>query len=359
MIEEKRFDFWWWDVWFFFFPLSFFRAHPGVARRWAILGRFHSQRKPNRGCCSTRGKSQAASLGVYACVCRASDGCENESELSRHFFPLCSPFSRGGAVHAWRVHPTAPFPLPTPASQPTPNLLTKFPLWRFWVGTVLCNWSLWALSTHSTVGWTERPLRRQLLGHPGQAGRSGRRRWEGWRPCCRNALTPPLRLKPSPPLPPLLSRTPLVGAQSARQWKYTAGRPFCDVFAHKATWFKKEKERNSSNRVRNPEGQQQPIFTWLLKETLHFMKRAAIFWHTVVVWTAVVFLCHLFIFFPQQSVKDKDTHSFNDMWTLCTENKWLPPIKLNWWKSPAVFRIQASVLVGAAWFWIRLLHSLD
>lgn len=76
----------------------------------------------------------------------------------------------GGAMHDGYIHQR-------PASQPTPNLLTEFPLWGFWVGTILCNWSLWAPSTHSTVGWTESPQRRQLLGHPGQAGRSGRRWW--------------------------------------------------------------------------------------------------------------------------------------------------------------------------------------
>lgn len=38
------------------------------------------------------------------------------------------------------------------------------------------------------------------------------------------------------------------------------------------------------------------------------MKRAVIFWHTLVVWTAVVFF--------QFAGKDKDMQSLNDVWTL-------------------------------------------
>lgn len=61
-----------------------------------------------------------------------------------------------------------------PDGIPQRPTITTSPLW-FWVGTGLGNWSLWALQAYPTVGWTESPLRRQLLGHPRQAERQGER----------------------------------------------------------------------------------------------------------------------------------------------------------------------------------------
>ncbi len=61
-----------------------------------------------------------------------------------------------------------------PDAIPQSPTITMSPLW-FRVGTGLGNWSLWALKAHPTVGWTESPLRRQLLGHLRQAERKGGR----------------------------------------------------------------------------------------------------------------------------------------------------------------------------------------
>lgn len=72
---------------------------------------------------------------------------------------------------AWWVPPSSPNSLPKAST------FTAFPL-RFGVGTGLGNWSLWAPSTHTTAGWTESLLRRQLLGHP-ETGWENREKREG------------------------------------------------------------------------------------------------------------------------------------------------------------------------------------
>lgn len=167
MFEEERFDFWWW----YFFSSLFSLLHSGFARRWTILVGFHSQRKPKWGCCLTRGKSQATCSGVYACVRRASDGYENESYLSQRFLPSVFTVLWAGAMHDGCIY--QPLRLPT---NPKPS--HRIPLCG---GSGLVPFSVidpfGPFSTHSTVSWTESPLRRQLLGHSGQAGRSGRRGW--------------------------------------------------------------------------------------------------------------------------------------------------------------------------------------
>lgn len=346
LFEEERFDFWWTHVDPFLYPRSL-EVRAGVRfRPVSIL-----QENPNWGCCLTQGDSPTAlclssctSPRTFTLLCVVSATVMKMNPTSRGFSLLLSVFTAlwEGAMHDGYVPLT-----PHSPTQPTP-----FPLRGFWVGTILFNWSLWAPSTHPTVGWTESPLRRQLLGLPGQAGRTGR----------GGGGLEALLLEPLPPHPhPTPLQSPSSGSQVSTSVEIL--RPAVhlrvrDVFPFLSNAIKKILQSCTRSRRSTADS-----FHVAFKEPLHFMKRAVISWPALVVWTAV-FLCLFFLF--QQAGEDKHTrvgnhayiHSHSMTWTLDTANEWLLPIKLNWWviKSCSNQKL-VSVFCRAAWYCYRLLYS--
>lgn len=120
---------------------------------------------------------------IYAFIRLSVTACVRQSMKSSFSIGVCKPLLRASLLHP----PASSLPFcfflslrrgwgwwDPPKAPPSPRLL----LW-FWVGTGRGNWSLWALQAHPTVGWTESPLRRQLLGHPRQTKRTGGRRRRG------------------------------------------------------------------------------------------------------------------------------------------------------------------------------------
>lgn len=334
----------------------FFHALWRCAQECA-LGPFpFSKKTQGWGCCLTHGNSQAA-------LCLSSTSPQVFMLLfvaplaASRFFSLFSPLSKKEPCMVGTFHQ------PPHLSQPTPNL-TAFPLRGFRVGTILCNWSLRAPSTHPTVGWTEPPLRRQLLGHAGQAGRTGRKGVGG---AGLEALL--LRTITTSSPPPLLSRAPLVGANSARQWKYTADQSFCESLTsspYKATWLKKERKKKVLQLYTPSRGSTAAIFRVAFKDPLHFHEACCDFLVSSCRLNSYVFV--FFLFFIPANRRGR-AHA---CWEPCVHSQFLNDVNA-WYSKLMIGSTKVEMMNNkkfcnnqklfsvcwAAWYCYRLLRSLN